>query len=242
MRKNIWNIILAISIFGIIVAGIGLYNIFSGYKKAEEEYTEIKAVYTREIADKTEEEKPKREINFDDLNSINEDIVGWIWLEDTQIDYPILQSKDNEEYLHTTFNKTKNSAGSLFVDARCDGMLNDNNTIIHGHNMKDGSMFHILNKYTEKDFYEAHKTFWIYTPKESAEYKIISVYVGDADSDSYYTEDMGMDYEEWLNTVCKKSMYKTDGYDVDKKTITLSTCHGSAGTSKRLIVHLQKID
>lgn len=242
MKKNILNIILVLCVVGLLASGVGLFMIYQRYHQAETEYTEIKETYTQEVVVETEEkEETVREIDFESLKEINEDIIGWIWLEDTEIDYPVLQSHDNDEYLHMTFNGTENSAGSLFVDARCNGMLSDDNTIIHGHNMKNGSMFHALNQYTDEDFYNQHRIFWIYTPEKSARYKIISVYIGDADSVSYYVEGMDMTYEEWLETVYGMSMYETDGYDAEKKTITLSTCHGSAGTSRRMIVHLQEI-
>ena len=214
----ITTIILILAIIGILFSGFNLFGIFGEYKEAEDEYIAVKKEYVQKVDfnDKDEKEKvPKREIDFKSLQEINPDIIGWIWLPDTEIDYPILQSSDNEDYLYTTFNGTSNSSGSIFVDFRNKGILNDNNTIVHGHNMKNGSMFHALNNYPDEEFFNKHKTFWIFTPDgKSKEFDIISLYVGNSKSNAYYIEGESLTYEEWLKDICFKSIHDTVDYDV----------------------------
>lgn len=181
-------------------------------------------------------------IDFESLISLNPDIIGWITIPGTVIDYPITLSKDNNEYLKLTFLKEKNSSGAIFVDMRNNGDFSDYNTLIYGHNMKNGSMFNKLRAYKDETFYEEHKYVALYTPQGAGTYAIISCYATTETSPAYrLTFSSPAEYEEWLKEECKLSKYKVHDYDPSLNTITLSTCDGASGSEYRWIMHLQKI-
>ena len=104
--------------------------------------------------------------------------MGWIYVEAVpDINYPIVHGKDNETYLHRTYEKNYNFAGTIFVDYENKGDFSDCNTIVYGHNMKNGSMFAQLKKFTQdEETYKKSKYFWIFTPEKNYRYEIISAY------------------------------------------------------------------
>lgn len=118
---------------------------------------------------------------------MNPDVVGWIYVEAlNHISYPIVQGKDNETYLHQTYEGNYNFAGTLFIDYENSSDFNDCNTLVYGHNMKNGSMFGHLKKFAEdQNVYNKSKYFWILTPDKNYRYEIISAYTTGVDSDTY---------------------------------------------------------
>ena len=177
------------------------------------------------------------EIDFDALKQVNEDIIGWILFDHNGISYPILQGKDNEEYLYHLTDQTKNKAGSIFMDAACTPDFSDAHTIIYGHNMKDLSMFGKLKWYrTKRGYYENNRYFTIYTPDQVLRYEIFSWYEVKAD-DMVYQVGFQPDevFLKFVEEMVKRSSQNT-GVTVDEhdKIITLSTC---SANGKRFVVH-----
>ncbi|AOV06950.1 SrtB family sortase [Sporosarcina ureilytica] len=163
---------------------------------------------------------------FDRLLKENDELVGWITIEGTQIDYPILQADNNVDYLNRNFYKEKNIAGSIFMDFRNDVQNPSLNTIIYGHRVKDGSMFEQLTKFQDKDFFKTHKTFEFDTLYDSYIAEIFAVYITKTDFD-YIQTDFASDteYEQLLTGIREKSMYETDvEVNPDDHILTLSTC------------------
>ena len=165
-------LLLAIGIF--CFAAYNLYHIFTEYKKGTDEYNQIAemAVKTREPQknEETDEELVEMnplevplEIDFATLKAVNDDVVGWIYIEALSgVNYPVVQGDDNSTYLHTTYEKNYNFAGTIFVDYENKGDFTDCNTIIYGHNMKNGSMFGNLNQFVKNsELYQTSKYFWI---------------------------------------------------------------------------------
>lgn len=106
----------------------------------------------------------KATVNFEGLNAINEDVIGWLFFENESISYPILYSGDNEYYLHRTLDRADSESGSLFLDEKNNPLLDDKVSIIYGHNMKNSSMFGKLRQYKEKDdYYKDHQYFQVLT-------------------------------------------------------------------------------
>ncbi len=118
-----------------------------------------------------EEELP--EIDFDGLRAINEDIVAWIQILGIGVDYPVVQGKDNEHYLHYTFDGKANKAGSIFLDYRNRSDFTDSKVILYGHNMKNGSMFSNLKKYQDAGFRKEQGRVFIYLPEKTLTYEVI---------------------------------------------------------------------
>ena len=248
-----------------IYAAIQLYSIFSDYKRASDEYDALAAQVVRELPEEsavdfgnTEDGKedqelavldlpydydvPDYEVDLERVKEQNSDTVGWIILPDSKINYPIVKSKDNTEYLTSTFEGKKANSGAIFMDMYCPEDFNCDNTIIYGHNMKNGSMFRALNNMTDKEYFWRHHIFCIDTGKGFEEYEVISCYqTVETDLTAWKIGFESLDaYEAWLKSIVKRCNYDCADYDVMKKTITLSTCRGQSGGPGRFIVHLQK--
>ncbi len=114
---------------------------------------------------------PPKTVDFAALRAENPDVIGWIYCEGTVIDYPVLQGKDNDEYLHHDYTGDYNINGSIFVDADNRAGFVDSNTIIYGHHMNSGSMFASLEKWTDQEYYEEHPVMWLLTPEQN--YQIV---------------------------------------------------------------------
>lgn len=109
-----------------------------------------------QIVDDMESEKYESPYDFKALKDENEDIVAWLNIPGSNVDYPVLYD-ENEKYLHMSLDGTKSYAGNIFVDADAKDILNEKLNIVYGHNMKNGTMFHDINRYSEKDFYDSHQ-------------------------------------------------------------------------------------
>lgn len=170
MKKTINNILLIICILIFCVSAWKLYGYYRSYKEAKDTYNKI----AKENVKKTSNNE--RKIDFEKLRSQNQDIAGWIYIKGTSIDYPIVQGKDNEEYLHQDFNKKKSSSGTIFLDKSCNKDFTSDNNIIYGHHMKNGTMFAQLLKFREKSFLKKHNEIILYTPDKTIHLKVISAY------------------------------------------------------------------
>ena len=164
-------------------------------------------------------------IDFEGLTAYNDDIVGWIYMEDTLINYPVVQSDDNSYYLRRMLNGKYNIAGTIFMDYRNNADMSDLNTIIYGHNVKNGSMFGDIPKYKEQSFYDAHPVMWFITPDGTYRIDIIAGMITDTSSDAYDIFDNDESLDTFLEDIIKNSTFKSN-VDINgiEKIVTLSTC------------------
>lgn len=246
------TIVLIVAIAVFCYAAFNLYHIYTEYKKGTDEYNQIEemAVTERdadsaEVAGPNAQLKPPIEVDFDKLKSVNEDVVGWIYVDALpDISYPIVKGKDNQTYLHQTYEKNYNFAGTIFVDYENSGDFSDCNTLVYGHNMKNGSMFGHLKKFREDDrLYKQDKYFWILTPERNYRYEIISAYTTGVNSDTYTLfKGPGEEFEKYLETIKGYSEIQTDDTDltIKDKIVTLSTCTGNEAT--RFVVQGKRVD
>ena len=255
-KKKKSDVLLTIALSAAIVvfgyAAFNLYHIYTEYKKGTDEYNQIEemAVTERdadsaEVAGPNAQLKPPIEVDFDKLKSVNEDVVGWIYVDALpDISYPIVKGKDNQTYLHQTYEKNYNFAGTIFVDYENSGDFSDCNTLVYGHNMKNGSMFGHLKKFREDDkLYKQDKYFWILTPERNYRYEIISAYTTGVNSDTYTLfKGPGEEFEKYLETIKGYSEIQTDDTDLTSKdkVVTLSTCTGNEST--RFVVQGKRVD
>ena len=255
-KKRKSDVLLTIALIAAIVvfcyAAFNLYHIYTEYKKGTDEYNQIEemAVTERdadsaEVAGPNAQLKPPIEVDFDKLKSVNEDVVGWIYVDALpDISYPIVKGKDNQTYLHQTYEKNYNFAGTIFVDYENSGDFSDCNTLVYGHNMKNGSMFGHLKKFREDDkLYKQDKYFWILTPERNYRYEIISAYTTGVNSDTYTLfKGPGEEFEKYLETIKGYSEIQTDDTDltIKDKIVTLSTCTGNEST--RFVVQGKRVD
>ena len=183
---------------------------------------------------------------YQELYLENNDMVGWLKIEDTKINYPVMQSKDNPNfYLKHGFDKKYTNYGCPYVQENCNVDIPSDNLIIYGHNMKDSSMFSRLMKYTDKSFWESHKTISFDTLTEKCDYEIIAafktvVYTDSPESFKYYqfiNADTGDEFNAYI-TKCKELALYDTGVTAEygDKLITLSTCEYSRNNGRMVVV------
>ena len=233
------NIILVIAIVVFAVSAYKLYGIFSEYNKGDKEYQKIQdLVINTEKKDDTKEEAFS--VDFEKLLEMNSDVVGWIRFDEpSEINYPVVQGRDNEEYLKRTFEANTNKLGTLVVDVNNPGDFSGRNTFIYGHNMKNGSMFAQLLKYKDDSFYKEHPYFYIYTPDGKVRtYEIFSAGVVKDTSDSYimdYADDAA--FQTYIDYIKQQSAYPTSAeVTTASKIVSLSTCT-NVRDDERFLVH-----
>lgn len=243
-------LIVAVVVF--CFAAYNLYHIYTEYKKGTDEYNHIEQMAVTERApETTETEQPDQgpeppiDVDFAALKSVNEDVVGWIYIEALDgISYPVVQGEDNETYLHTTYEKNYNFAGTIFIDYENSSDFTDCNTLVYGHNMKNGSMFGQLKKFSEdQETYEKSKYFWILTPEKNYRYEIVAAYTTGVNSDTYTLfKGPGDEFQQYLDTIKGYSEIQTDDTDltIKDKIVTLSTCTGDEST--RFVVQGKQVN
>ena len=170
---------------------------------------------------------PPIEVDFDELLARNPDVVGWIYCEDTVINYPVLQGDDNTYYLHHTIDGTYNASASIFADGNNRRDFQDANTILYGHHMKNGSMFAGLDEWADQDYYEAHSVMWLLTPTQNYEVVLFAGYTTKTMSDSYtlFTEP-GEELDAYIERALSLSDFTASDVDLEgaEKCVMLSTC------------------
>ncbi|MBB3112461.1 sortase B [Paenibacillus phyllosphaerae] len=195
------------------------------------------AVPEEDLCDDRCEEQRGR---FAPLLELNPDIVGWIQLEGSTIDYPIVQAADNERYLTLNYKGEPSSAGSIFMDYRNDPGLTGRNTVLYGHRMKDGSMFGVLKHYVDLDYYKAHRTLRLDTPTDAYEVEVFAVYTTTTGVNYIETEFRDESaFGDFVQEIQQRSIYESDvQVTADDRIITLSTCDYSLDPSEgRFVVH-----
>ena len=176
----------------------------------------------------------------------NSDMVGWIQIEGTSIDYPVMQTPaDPNYYLKHDFEKRYTDYGCPFMQADCDAIASSDNLIIYGHNMKDGSMFADLAKYGSKDFWQAHKTVWFDTALGSSAYEIFAVIhttvQADADDVSLFYRFVDAaspeEFADYVSACQARALYDTGiSAQYGDKLLTLSTCDNITDNGRWLVI------
>ncbi len=179
---------------------------------------------TRELIEEVienEEKTEKQIVNWKQLTSINSDIIGWIKIDGTKINYPILQDNNNLFYIKHDYNKKYNPSGSIFTIN--ENPFKDDETIIYGHNMLNGSMFSNLDRYLTDSFLYSHLSIKIYTKTKNYDGKIFSVYsTGVIDE---INNSKNLSFSEKIEYYKEASKYTIDNIDENiSKIVKLSTC------------------
>ena len=161
------------------------------------------------------------------LKSQNSDTVGYLQIEGTAIQYPVVKGKDNEYYATHTFAKKRNASGSIYMDCKNSADLSDFNTVLYGHNMKDGSMFHDLLQYRKTSFLQEHRKIVLTGLFEKKTYYVFSVYIADQDTDVRgFGKHSAYERQEFLKALLASSGISAGAATptVDDEYITLVTC------------------
>lgn len=182
-------------------------------------------------------------VDFNELKKKNNDTVGFIKVNGTNVNYPIVQSTDNKYYLKHAFDKTANSAGWVFADYRNNMIDFDKNTVIYGHSRSNQTVFGSLKKVLNKSWYsnKDNHIIKLSTPTENSLWQIVSIYT--IKPESYYitTKFSNTQFQTFIKTIKERSQINFSGtINENDKILTLSTCEDTAGT-RRLVIHAKLI-
>lgn len=241
-KKTVINALIAVLLGTMVFCGWKLWQFQSAYRAASQTLDELsqhvrlpekpaQPVDRREnTADADEEKAPEDdtlwpEVDFDALSQINPDIVGWIYIEGTAVNYPIVQGADNDHYIRHLPDGTKNSSGSIFLDCDAEPDFSGKNSVLYGHNMRNGSMFQVLMHYKEQLFYESHPTALVMTPEKNFKIRFFSGYVADLADEAWELFFAEEEYGSWLEAIAGRSCFESDVMPEETdRVLTLSTC------------------
>lgn len=238
MKKK--TVIIGMMIFTIILITSSYYLMKDLLETKETYDSNIELIDDVIVKEDNQEEK----IDWEKLEIINKDIIGWIKIEDTNINYPILKDNDSLYYLKHTFEKNYNRNGSIFT--LDNNPFQNEETIIYGHNMRNGLMFSNLSNYMNEEFLREHPRIHIYTKNENYEATIFSVY-----SIGINTEENNikpLDFTQRIEYYKKASKYFVQNINESKKIVKLYTCsylnNRTIPTDQRyfIVANLEKID
>lgn len=230
----------------VFVCGIGytIYYLYNSYKDKKDNTNILNNV----IVDDTPvtEEKTEKMLELEELQKENNEIIGWLEIEDTNINLPVCQTTDNDFYLTHNYKKEKSKGGSLFLDKNFDLINGSSNYLIYGHRNTQGLMFEDLLKYSKEDFYNNHKTIKFTTNKDDSVYEIMSVfysrvyYKKEKDVFRYYNfvnANNEEEYNDFVNNCKKSSIYDTGvTANYGDQLLTLSTCEYSQEDGRFVVV------
>ena len=237
-KKNvILIIIIIIFIIAIIVSGFFIFKWMTENKKTEEILDVVSESINIDEADTM-----NFDVNFENLKKLNDDIVAYIKVKNTSIDYPVVQCGDNDYYITHSLDKSSNSAGWIFADYKNKFDTTDKNIVLYGHNRRDGTMFRTLRNALEEEWYTnpENQEITFVTENEKNKYQIFSIYI--IENEDYYitTEFSKNEFKNFLKTIKSRSIHDF-GVELneDDQILTLSTCDNN--NKYRLALHAKKI-
>lgn len=215
-----------------IFSAVNLCLTIADYQQAEELYNDVQGQYVwhpatdPSVSEQVEEpdEKPIT-VDFEGLLSANSDVVGWLYAPDTVINYPVVQAKDNQTYLHKGLNGKYLRSGTIFADYRNDAPMSDRNYIIYGHSMKNGSMFGMLLHYKKQSYYDEHPVWYYLTPEQNYRVELFAGRVVKTNHIIYQVTADDDAFSEYLQESMAESTFQSDvKVSASDAIITLSTC------------------
>ena len=248
-QKKVYLIISIVSLVIVLVALIALGILLYSYKQARDTYNELalQAKTSASSGDRDvvlsddEADAEAAEIidpvdipvDFEFLKGENQDIIGWIQVDGTQIDYPVLYDTTyNRYYLRHNFKGTNTAYGSIFILGENADDFTDFNTVVYGHNMLDRSMFAQLHQFRKQEFFDSHGQIIIYTPDRKLTYQVFAAYRTDnlniILNNDFSTEELRTEYIEGIYAQESLANFKPE-YEVtaSDRIVTLSTCIGN---------------
>ena len=248
MRKIINIILVAIIIVCLSIIGYKYYN-YNKDDKLNSEIQDLQPVINEasdldnnssgenDGQDQSKEGNYVNSANEEELKSINSDYKMWIQIENTNINYPVVQSSDNDYYLKHNFRKESNISGTVFVESAND-IDNDKNIILYGHNMRNGTMFNNITNYKEESFFNEDNKISIIMNNTLYEYEVFSVYVKNVSEVNlaigFANEDEFINY---AYNEAEESLYKKDvDFSAEDNLITLVTCSYEFTDARTIVV------
>lgn len=257
--------VIVVLVGGMLFAGWKLGSILMNYRRDRSAYSELaenaisglpdsgkKPTESKKPAAQTEDEGEDEDdetqtvssvpiqVDWDYLRSVNREVIGWLYCPGTIINYPVVQTSDNDYYLHHGFEKQSNVSGALFADKDSAVGVTMSNLIIYGHNMKDESMFGSFKKYMDRSYYEQNPIMYFLTPDGDYRIDLFGLHVVEGTVDNFPTF-FGTEtaYKSYIDSVSSTFYwFRTDLVNTEYQMMTLSTCTAAQGyESARLVLH-----
>lgn len=245
-RKNKANKIIAIIATIILICSISYITIskYINYRKQKEQQEVLNKIKINE--EEITEETTERMLKLKELQKENSDIVGWLEIERTEINYPVLQTNNNDYYLTHTYKKENSKNGSIFLDKDYNFSIPSSNILIYGHNNKNGKMFEELLNYENEEYYKKHPNIRFTTEKWDSTFEIIAVFK----SRVYYKDETNVfryyyfinaeneeEYNYYIEQCKKASLYNIGtSAKYGDQLLTLSTCDYSTANGRFVVV------
>ncbi len=240
MKKYIYNVLILFSLGAALYSAYRIFTIQAEYRQGEKAYAALHQ-YAKTPEEKTANAAGERaqeqeaaaeaapaypEVDFAALQELNPEVIAWIYMADSTINYPVVKTDNNDYYLNRLVDGTYNASGSIFADYRNTEGFVDYNNIIYGHHMKNGTMFSALTRFEAQDYYESHKKAYLITPNQHYELEFFSGYVTDIADNAWELafEDAGAALA-WAQEGKKKSLFRSGISPAEgDRYVTLSTC------------------
>lgn len=237
-KQIILNILIMIFIIALIVSIVYICKWLLDNKANQK----IADKVSEAIIDNSENEEIEYKVDFEKLKEINNQIVAYLKVNGTKIEYAVVQAKDNNYYLRRNLDKKYNVGGSIFMDYKNKLDGTDKNIVIYGHNIKDGSMFGTLKNILDKEWYNNEENYIIdlTTEKEKLKYQVFSVYK--IENEDYYidTKFKKNEFKKFVNKLKDRSIKDFEIEVTENDSIlTLSTC--ADNNKYRVVLHAKKI-
>lgn len=269
MKRIMISLIIVVALAAIVVLVLSIYHIGSAeaeYQQGEEIYAQAESAFitpvTTEqmlVSESSELDLPEPSesefqaeaqlseitppfvVDFSAIQAVNPDVVAWIYCEGTQVSYPVLRGKTNSDYLKRTYDGTYNSAGSIFMDYRNDPGFQDRNTVLYGHNMLNGSMFHCLNDFVSQEYFDEHSTWYIITPNKTYKLQIFASLITSYADELKLFQAISYDSENWFDKyddIMLDAEAKNEDVIVAEQDclVMLSTCNYSFENARCVVI------
>ena len=252
-KKGIMRILTLLCLAVFLFSAWKLVGIFQEYREAEQLYNDAANEFTTLNSDQDKEhavpvptmrEQAPVEVDFSKLLKINDDIIGWIYMEDTVVNYPLLQGENNLYYLDKTMYKKYLASGSIYLDCDNEPDFSDAHSIIFGHNMKNHTMFGDLSDLRDEDYLKEHPYVdLILTDGTWMRYEICSMYRAHVEDGTFRAPlNKAKNFKPFMELITEKNMYADSELDSpvvqeDDKVLTLSTCTEDSADLERFVVH-----
>lgn len=240
-RKNPWRVVFVVSLVVLIAALIGLGAIAFQYISQQRAYDDLEQYAS--LSDSENMTLADLTVDWDALRAVNPDIVAWVYVPDSPINYPVVQGDDNEEYLHKAFDGSTGwlaSAGTIFLDSTNSPDFSDQNSALYGHHMNDGSMFASLSDWQNNDEYNAHRDIYVLTPQGNYRLKtfaLVKTTGDDALVQTTFSSDES--YQSYIQDKLDRSVTTQQGEVLSaadiRQSMLFSTCEYSQADGRAVL-------
>ena len=235
MKKagNLLYFVLMVFLAGVFCfSGWMLISEMKSYNDDKQAYKELEQFVEVPVVNETQQDEVSEEpeplypvVDFESLKAINKDCIGWIYVPDTNINYPVVQTTNNEYYLKRLFDKKYGISGTVFLDSRNTDEMSDRHSILYGHHMKNGTMFANAEDYKDQSYADAHPLGYYITPDQVYEIEFFAGYLTDPYNDSWMLNFTDTEFEDWLKVSKMRSHFYSDVTPtIENRIMTLSTC------------------